>query len=57
MTVKKTVSSLSGGELIRAAVGVLVSMPEAPSLLILDEPTNNLDLKGIEMLSHFTPEF
>lgn len=48
---KKPVSSLSGGELIRAAVGVLVSMPEAPSLLILDEPTNNLDLKGIEMLS------
>ncbi|MBK7867509.1 MAG: ABC-F family ATP-binding cassette domain-containing protein [Ignavibacteriales bacterium] len=48
---KKTVSSLSGGELIRAAIGVLVSMPEAPSLLILDEPTNNLDLKGIEMLS------
>jgi ATPase subunit of ABC transporter with duplicated ATPase domains len=48
---KKQVSSLSGGELIKAAVGVLVSMPEAPSLLILDEPTNNLDLKGIEMLS------
>jgi len=46
----KLAGSLSGGELIRAAVGVLVSLGEPPGLLILDEPTNNLDLKGIEML-------
>ncbi|MBN8545146.1 MAG: ABC-F family ATP-binding cassette domain-containing protein [Ignavibacteria bacterium] len=46
----KLTGSLSGGELIRAAVGVLVSLNEPPDLLILDEPTNNLDLTGIEML-------
>lgn len=54
---KKQVASLSGGELIRAAVGVLVSLPEPPSLLILDEPTNNLDLAGIEMLSTSLKDF
>ncbi|GJQ31978.1 MAG: ABC transporter ATP-binding protein [Ignavibacteriaceae bacterium] len=48
----KLTASLSGGELIRAAVGVIVSLNEPPDLLILDEPTNNLDLKGIEMLQN-----
>lgn len=43
---------LSGGELIRAAVGVIVSLNTPPDILILDEPTNNLDLKGIEMLQN-----
>lgn len=48
----KLTASLSGGELIRAAVGVIVSLNAPPDLLILDEPTNNLDLKGIEMLQN-----
>lgn len=48
----KLAGSLSGGELIRAAVGVIVSLNTPPDILILDEPTNNLDIKGIEMLQH-----
>ncbi len=48
----KLTGSLSGGELIRAAVGVIVSLNTPPDLLIIDEPTNNLDIKGIEMLQN-----
>ncbi len=48
----KPTTSLSGGELIRAAVGVIVSLNTPPDILMLDEPTNNLDLTGIEMLQN-----
>lgn len=42
--------SLSGGERLRAGLLCLLSQRPAPSVLILDEPTNNLDLTSIETL-------
>jgi len=46
---KKT-GSLSGGERIRLALGGVLSRPSGVRLLILDEPTNNLDLNGVQQL-------
>ena len=49
--------SLSGGERMRAAFAQGLLGAVKPELLILDEPTNNLDLVNIEFLealiSHF----
>ncbi len=42
--------SLSGGELLRAALACVLGGTELPELLILDEPTNHLDLDSIEAL-------
>ncbi len=42
--------TFSGGERLRAALACLLSGAEPPRLLMLDEPTNNLDLDGIERL-------
>jgi ATPase subunit of ABC transporter with duplicated ATPase domains len=41
------VSTLSGGEMIRAALAVTIGSGAPPELLILDEPTNHLDLDAI----------
>lgn len=43
----QTVSSLSGGERLRAALACVLSASAPPQLLILDEPTNHLDLSSI----------
>ncbi|MBN8963626.1 MAG: ABC-F family ATP-binding cassette domain-containing protein [Rhizobiales bacterium] len=42
------VSSLSGGQLLRAGLACVLGGPAPPSLLILDEPTNHLDIDSIE---------
>lgn len=42
--------SLSGGELLRAALACVLGGTLKPELLILDEPTNHLDLASIEAL-------
>lgn len=49
-TVFKNFSALSGGERIRATLACALAQKETPQLLILDEPTNNLDLDSIERL-------
>lgn len=49
--------SLSGGERLRASLAKGLLSTEKPELLILDEPTNNLDLKNIEFLEGLVREF
>ena len=44
----KPASVLSGGERMRAGLACLLAADQAPGLLILDEPTNNLDLMSLE---------
>jgi ATPase subunit of ABC transporter with duplicated ATPase domains len=46
----KLVGVLSGGELLRATLAVVLGGAMQPDLFILDEPTNNLDLKSIMIL-------
>jgi ATPase subunit of ABC transporter with duplicated ATPase domains len=47
----KPCAQLSGGELLRLALCSIMVFDQTPDLIILDEPTNNLDLKNIEILS------
>ncbi|MGJ1348652.1 ABC-F family ATP-binding cassette domain-containing protein [Sphingobacterium siyangense] len=42
---------LSGGEKMRLIVCCLTIQQQSPDLIILDEPTNNLDLQNIRMLT------
>ncbi|MES2788485.1 MAG: ABC-F family ATP-binding cassette domain-containing protein [Planctomycetota bacterium] len=44
----QTVSTLSGGQLLRAGLACVLGGPKPPPLLILDEPTNHLDIDSIE---------
>ncbi|GAA0898946.1 ATP-binding cassette domain-containing protein [Streptomyces asiaticus] len=43
--------TLSGGERFRAALAATMLAAPAPQLLILDEPTNNLDLASVRQLT------
>lgn len=47
---KKKVGVLSGGELLKATLAAVIGSKNQPDLLILDEPTNNLDIKSTEVL-------
>ncbi|MFZ4861667.1 ABC-F family ATP-binding cassette domain-containing protein [Sphingobacterium sp. Mn56C] len=47
----KKVAELSGGERLRLILCCMTLLQEAPDLIILDEPTNNLDLQNIEILT------
>jgi ATPase subunit of ABC transporter with duplicated ATPase domains len=42
---------LSGGERFRAALAALMLAEPAPQLLMLDEPTNNLDMASVRRLT------
>lgn len=53
----KDFGALSGGERIRAALACVLARKETPQLLILDEPTNNLDLDSIERLESALANF
>lgn len=44
----QVVSSLSGGQMLRAGLACVLSGSKPPQFLILDEPTNHLDIDSIE---------
>lgn len=53
----KTCSSLSGGEKMRLMLCCLSLDNQSPDLIVLDEPTNNLDIQNIEILTRAVNEY
>ena len=49
-TVERAVGTLSGGERFRVALARLLLADPPPQLLVLDEPTNNLDRQSVDQL-------
>ncbi len=49
--------ALSGGEKMRLMICCLTIGNQAPDMIILDEPTNNLDLQNIEILTAAINEY
>ncbi len=47
---QQRVGTLSGGELLKATLALILGGNNQPDLLILDEPTNNLEIKSIGIL-------
>ena len=47
----KPCRALSGGEKMRLILCCLTISSKAPNLIILDEPTNNLDIQNLEILT------
>ncbi len=47
---RQIVKTLSGGELLKATLAAILGSATQPDLLILDEPTNNLDIKSTQIL-------
>lgn len=48
----QTVGTLSAGERLRASFACVLGGPQPPSLLVLDEPTNYLDIDALEALEN-----
>ncbi|KQB98833.1 ABC-F family ATP-binding cassette domain-containing protein [Pedobacter sp. Hv1] len=53
----KPCAALSGGEKMRLMLCTLTMQQQAPELMVLDEPTNNLDLQNIEILTAAINEY
>lgn len=56
-SVFQKINTLSGGERLRAALAQGFLSEKKPELVILDEPTNNLDLMNIEFLEQLLRDF
>lgn len=48
---EKSCSALSGGEKMRLILCCLTINIQSPDIIILDEPTNNLDIQNVEILT------
>jgi ATPase subunit of ABC transporter with duplicated ATPase domains len=53
----KSCSALSGGEKMRLILCCLTIRNQSPDIIILDEPTNNLDIQNIEILTAAINEY
>ncbi len=53
----KSCSALSGGEKMRLMLCCLIIGNQSPDIIILDEPTNNLDIQNIEILTAAINEY
>lgn len=53
----KSCSALSGGEKMRLILCCLTISNKSPDFIILDEPTNNLDIQNIEILTAAINEY
>jgi ATPase subunit of ABC transporter with duplicated ATPase domains len=53
----KPCSALSGGERMRLILCCLILNSRSPDLMILDEPTNNLDIQNIDILTTAINEY
>jgi len=53
----KPCKALSGGEKMRLMLCSLTISNQAPDIIILDEPTNNLDIQNIEILTAAINEY
>jgi len=53
----KPCESLSGGEKMRLILCSLTISSQSPDIIILDEPTNNLDMQNIEILTAAIQEY
>nr|BFD64437.1 ABC-F family ATP-binding cassette domain-containing protein [Bdellovibrio sp. HM001] len=56
-TVNRQVCELSGGEKLKASLAKIFLSDPAAQLLILDEPTNNLDLDSLQVLERALLDF
>nr|WP_315034589.1 ABC-F family ATP-binding cassette domain-containing protein [uncultured Chryseobacterium sp.] len=53
----KKCGALSGGERLRLLLCGLSISNKTPDMIILDEPTNNLDLQNVEILTHSIKDY
>ncbi|MET0466990.1 MAG: ABC-F family ATP-binding cassette domain-containing protein [Chitinophagaceae bacterium] len=53
----KSCAALSGGERMRLILCCLTLDPVPPDIILLDEPTNNLDLQNVEILTNAVNDY
>jgi ATPase subunit of ABC transporter with duplicated ATPase domains len=53
----KPCAVLSGGERMRLLLCCLTIAQQSPDIIVLDEPTNNLDIQNIEILTAAINEY
>ncbi|NLU93457.1 ABC-F family ATP-binding cassette domain-containing protein [Chitinophaga sp. Ak27] len=53
----KSCAVLSGGEMLRLSLCCMTLQNRAPDLIMLDEPTNNLDLNNIQVLTQIFADY
>ncbi len=53
----KSCAALSGGEKMRLILCCLTLQNQSPDIIVLDEPTNNLDIQNIEILTTAINEY